>query len=431
MSRILTVATSEFMSLVRTKFFIIGILMMPVIVGASIAFQVFAAKHVDIEDHKVAIIDHTGALYAALAKAADKHNADMGSGADQKGPHFLPSEVDLGGRSIDDVKLELSAEVKAKKLFAFVEIPAGIADLDASPKAVVEYHTETPSYDALPDWLDSVLNHEISIRRFAQASVDVALIPKLTRDVKISTMSLVERSATGAVEAKAVDQIETFVLPFAMMYLLFLSVLSSAPQLLNAVIEEKMSKISEVLVASVTPFQLMMGKLIGMQLVAVVLATVYLVGGSYALLYSGRWEVLQPALFGWFFVFLICAALIFGSLFLSIGAASSDIKDAQGMMQPAMILVMLPVLMAPVILRAPDSTFAIGASLFPPATPFLMLIRLAMKPGPPLWQLALGVALTIGTAMLFVWAAGRIFRVGLLMQGKGATLAEMLRWIRA
>ena len=86
---------------------------------------------------------------------------------------------------------------------------------------------------------------------------------------------------------------------------------------------------------------------------------------------------------------------------------------------------------APVLILAPDSGLAIGASLFPTSAPFIMLIRLAMKPGPPMWQVLLSVALMLGTAALFVWAASRIFRVGLLMQGKGATLREMLRWIRA
>jgi ABC-2 type transport system permease protein len=216
-----------------------------------------------------------------------------------------------------------------------------------------------------------------------------------------------------------------------MMYLLFLSVMASAPQLLNAVIEEKMSKISEVLVASVTPFQLMLGKLIGTAAVSVVLALVYLAGGVYALVTGGQIDLLDPALLGWFVLFLICTVTMFGSLFISIAAASSDIKDAQGMMQPTMALVILPVIASTIVLRAPDSGIAIAASLFPTSAPFIMLIRLAIKPGPPAWQIAASVASMVVTTVFFVWAAGRIFRVGLLMQGKGATLAEMIRWIRA
>jgi ABC-type Na+ efflux pump permease subunit len=340
-------------------------------------------------------------------------------------------EVDLAGRPIDEVKLQLSDRVKAKDLFAFVVIPESVLDADAKPEPI-EYYTETPSYEALPDWLDQRLGAQITEHRFSQASIDAKLVTKLTKRVEISTLGLVERTADGkAGQAKKVNAIATFALPFALMYLLFIAVMSSAPQLLNAVIEEKMSRISEVLVASVTPFQLMMGKLAGTALVSVILALCYLGGGTYALVSTGQFDLINPVLFAWFVLFLLCAVMMFGSIFLAIGAASADIKDAQGMMQPAMILVMLPIFVAPVILRAPDSGLAVGASFFPTAAPFLMLIRLAMTPAPPLWQVLLSVVLMLTSTCALVWAAGKIFRVGLLMQGKGATLAEMIRWVRA
>jgi ABC-2 type transport system permease protein len=431
MNRILIVATSEFLALVKTKFFIIGLLMMPVMVGVSIGFQVFAAKRVDREDRKFAVIDRTGAFYQGIAAAADEHNRKVGSGATATGPTFSPSEIDLGGRSIDAVKLDLSNQVKAKDLFAFVVIPAGVVDADAKAEPI-EYYTETPSYETLPSWLDQKLGDAITGQRFAQASIDPKLVAKLTRPVELSKLGLVERAADGSVShAKKVNDVATFLVPFGLMYLLFIAVMSSAPQLLNAVIEEKMSRISEVLVASVTPFQLMMGKLAGTAVVSVVLALFYLGGGTYALISTGQFDLINPALFAWFILFLLCAVLMFGSIFLAIGAASSDLKDAQGMMQPAMLIVLLPILIAPVIIRAPDSGLAIGASFFPTAAPFLMLIRLAMTPAPPLWQVLLSVVLMLGTACGLVWAAGRIFRVGLLMQGKGATLAEMIRWVKA
>ena len=119
------------------------------------------------------------------------------------------------------------------------------------------------------------------------------------------------------------------------MYLLFLAVMTSAPQLLNAVIEEKMSRISEVLIASVRPFQLLMGKLLGVAGVAVLLALVYFVGaGYYAIVDGPAPSSCSPALIAWFLVFLLCAVLMFGSMFLAIGSACSDLKDAQSMMQP-------------------------------------------------------------------------------------------------
>jgi len=214
------------------------------------------------------------------------------------------------------------------------------------------------------------------------------------------------------------------------LFIMFLSVMSTAPQLLNAVIEEKMSRISEVLVASVSPFELLLGKLLGVTGVAVLLALVYFLGAGYYMIYAGRTELVQPALMGWFLLFLICCVLMFGSMFLAIGSACSDIKDAQSMMQPVMMLMMVGYIGSFAVLRAPESNLALGLSFFPTSAPFIMMLRMAMQPTPPLWQPALSLAIALATTLLCVWGAGRIFRVGVLMQGKGATFAEMIRWIK-
>src|SRR5688572_21038842 len=133
MKRILTVAQMEFLQLVRTKAFIIGILMMPVLIGLSIGFQVYAARHTDTETRRFAVIDHSGALYDALAAAAAAHNSEKGAGESQSGPHFVPERVDPAAGPADAMKLELSDKVRGKELFAFVEIPADIIDASAAP----------------------------------------------------------------------------------------------------------------------------------------------------------------------------------------------------------------------------------------------------------------------------------------------------------
>jgi len=98
---------------------------------------------------------------------------------------------------------------------------------------------------------------------------------------------------------------------------------------------------------------------------------------------------------------------------------------------PVMLLVMLPMFTAGTVLRAPEGHTALALSLFPTAAPFLMMMRISLQPGPPLWQIALSVTLMAATVAVVVWAAGKIFRTGLLMQGKSATLPEMLRWVVA
>lgn len=430
MNRILIVAQSEFLTLVKTKAFIIGLLLMPVIMAGAIGFQIYAQRHSDRDDHKFVVIDHTGVLYAPLAEKAAAFNQKNGTGAERLGPNFV-TEAAPSTTPDEAYRLALSDRIKAKELFAFVEIPAAVVDPNVETAPSIQYYTETPSYDRLPDWLEQTLNEEITKRRFSQAGVDQALVKKLSTRANVTTMGLLNKKTDGTVEqAKKVDEIMTFVAPFAVLFIMFLSVMSTAPQLLNAVIEEKMSRISEVLVASVSPFNLLMGKLVGVTAVAVLLALVYFIGAGYFMIYSGRTELVQPALMGWFVVFLICCTLMFGSMFLAIGSSCSDIKDAQSMMQPVMMLMMVGYIGSFAVLRAPESNLAMGLSFFPTSAPFIMMLRMAMQPTPPLWQPALSLAITLLTTVAFVWAASRIFRVGVLMQGKGATFAEMLRWIR-
>jgi ABC-2 type transport system permease protein len=121
--------------------------------------------------------------------------------------------------------------------------------------------------------------------------------------------------------------------------------------------------------------------------------------------------------------------LLYGSTAMAIGAACNDVKDAQNFMLPMMLPLMIPMMTLLPVIESPSSPLAIGMSLFPPATPLVMLLRVALHPTAPWWQVALGASLTMMTAALCIWSAGRIFRVGLLAQGKSASLGQMARWI--
>jgi ABC-2 type transport system permease protein len=175
----------------------------------------------------------------------------------------------------------------------------------------------------------------------------------------------------------------------------------------------------------------MMGKLLGSAGVSILLAMIYAAGGTFMAWRYGYGDMIHPGDLGWLFAFLSIAVFMFGAMFITIGAACSDLKDAQGMMTPAMLIMMVPALTWFSIINAPDSPVSVALSLVPTATPFLMLLRIAIPPGPPIWQILLGFVLTVITAVGFVYAAGKIFRTGLLMQGKAATFGEMWKWVRA
>lgn len=427
MNKTLTVAGSEFSTLVRTKAFLVTLVLMPVIMIASITLSRAARTATDTNTRTFAYLDHSGRIGPSIEAAARARNdAAAANGL----PRYEPVAVSPDGTSIDQQRIVLSDRVRARELYAFVEIPAGIVDPDAREE--IRYYSDSPSYTALPQWLRAAVSATVVAERFRAAALDAALVERLTRPSPVSNLGLFERDASGQVKAaKEVDQREAAGVPAAMLVLMYIIVMASAPQLLNTVIEEKMSRISEVLIGSVSPFELMMGKLLGCVGMSLLLAAIYIAGGMGVAAYWGVAGTVSMAMAGWFLLFLTMAVLLFGAIFIAVGAACSDLKDSQSMMMPVMMLIMFPVFTFAFVLRAPDGNLAMGLSLFPTAAPFLMLMRIALQPGPPLWQILLSVVLMAVTTVGAVWAAGRIFRTGILMQGKSPTLGEMIRWVRA
>jgi ABC-2 type transport system permease protein len=429
-NKALIVALSEFTTLVRSKGFLVGLILMPIFMAIAVGVQRFTRDATDIKDRRFVVVDRSGVLFGPLKEAADEWNrANEADGAARTQPRFLPSEAKFDAND-ERARAELSDRVRRDELFAFVEVPTDALDPDT--KSAVSYYSNHPGYRTLPGWIGATINREILNQRFRAAAIDRAVVSRLTRRVDVSELGLLERGTGGAIRAASrVDKVRTTAIPVGMMMILLFSVISSAPQLLNSVIEEKMSRISEVLIGSVTPYELMMGKLLGSAAISVLLAAIYTGGGVVMARYYGYGDAIRPSDLGWLFLFLSMAVFIFGSIFITIGAACSDLKDAQGMMTPAMLFLMLPWMTWFAIINAPESPMSVGLSLFPTATPFLMLLRIAIPPGPPLWQILLSVVLTAITAVAFVYAAGKIFRTGLLMQGKAATLGEMWKWVRA
>ena len=186
-----------------------------------------------------------------------------------------------------------------------------------------------------------------------------------------------------------------------------------------------------MLLGSVSPFELMMGKLLG-NMATTLLTTLLYLGAGYAMAAkAGYADAISPVAVASLIVFVTLSIFLFGSLYMAVGAACSELKDAQSMMMPIMMLSILPVGLLATVLKNPSSSIAVGASLFPPATPMLMTLRMALSPTPPLWQLALAVVLMGVTTLVCVWASAKIFRTGLLMHGKAPTFREMAKWVVA
>lgn len=429
--KIYVIATTEFGSAIRTKSFLVGLLLLPVIMGASVVLQKLAAERVDTRPRKFVIVDHGGNLSGPLKQSAEAHNAAVVKDGVQTAPRFEPVD-DAGTGSPEERLLGLSEKVRSGELYAILEVPAEFS-------APIKYYSNNPNDNSLRAWLAVIANEEVRSRRFREAGIDRAVVDRVSRPVDVENLGLVSRAsgpkASGTpgriVAAEKVDPIRSFAVPAVLLFVSFFVVMTSAPQLLNSVLEEKMSRISEVLLGSVSPFELMLGKLVGNVAIALVLAMLYIGGAYLVALRYGYGDLVRPDLVFALALFLPMAVMLYGSLYMGVGAACSELKDAQSLMMPVMLLSMLPIFVWTVVLRDPASPLSVGMSLFPPATPYLMLMRMAMSPTPPVWQVALSVVLTTLTALACVWAAGKIFRTGLLLHGKPPSLRELARWVLA
>jgi ABC-2 type transport system permease protein len=206
-------------------------------------------------------------------------------------------------------------------------------------------------------------------------------------------------------------------------------IMVGASPAMQGVVEEKGQRIAEVLLGSVTPFQLMAGKLFGVVLVSLTMAAIYLIGGYILAIRMGFGDNLTLQLIITFLVMLVMALLIFGSLFIAVGAAAADIKETQTLLMPIMLMACLPLFALGPIMSDPNGLIAKVCSYIPFATPMVMVARESVPPGIPLYELVIGVTLVFVTSMFCVWAAGRIFRIGILMQGKGARMKDLIQWV--
>ena len=411
--KIWVVTATEFSSSIRTKAFLVGLLFLPVLVGGSIGLQLFLVGRVDTRTRSFAVIDRTGELFPVIERATQAYNNQTVDAAGKTvRPRLAPSLVPASGSDGPAAVLELSERIRRGELDAFVVIPADSIQSPrpgAAQSPTIEYHSDSPNDDVVRNWLVPTVNNEVHARRFRSAGFDPEVASRLNQPVRVDNLGLFERDFSNpdgplAVKpAVMINPIRTAVIPFVLMYIMFLIIMTSTPQLMNSVIEEKLSKISEVLLGSITPFELMMGKLFGQTGIAILLGVLYLAGGYVVASRYEYTDVISPWLLVSLGFFLTLAVLLYGSLYMAVGSACSELKDAQSLMMPVMMLSMIPMMVSPAIIKDPASPLSVGLSLFPPASPYLMLMRMAMRPTPPAWQIGLSV---LGTTLTASSASG-------------------------
>jgi ABC-2 type transport system permease protein len=275
------------------------------------------------------------------------------------------------------------------------------------------------------DFIHDTVRDAIVDARVAAQSLDRAAIDALLRVPRPGSTTVspdAERETVGGLN---------FMLPMAFMILMFMGIMGGGQTMLTSTVEEKSSRVVEVLLSAVSPMELMAGKLLGAVAISLVMIGLYVAMGLALLSTFSLFGLLDPWLIVYLGIFFLIGFFMFGSLMLAVGAAVNDMTEAQSLQMPLMLVLMVPWFIWPAVSRNPDSTLAVVVSHLPPINSFGMLLRLGSSQPPPWWEVWLSIAIGLASVVGAVWVAAKVFRIGLLMYGKPPDLKTLIRWIRA
>ena len=419
MRRIGTVAWREFRHTALTKAFIIGAVVLPLVMFAVIPLVPMLTKSTPKPlTGRVVVIDPQGGVAAAFETALLSKDA---APRDREDPFGGTVDVQVKVERIADAgrETELRKEVGDGVLAALVVV----ARDDKGEKAeVLVPSASSPKHTRR---LESAAREAVVRARVAGAGENYDRLRELMRSERVDT-SRISPKGDAARESTELRML----VPAGFMFLLWIAVFTSANYLLTSTIEEKSNRVMEVLLSAVSPMELLCGKLVGQAAVSTVMLAMY---GGVALSGLGAvamLDVVPPSHIVWLVVWFPIAYFMVAAIMASIGSAVSDLREAQSLVGPAMLALMVPLMLWLPIVENPNGALAVAFSFIPPASPFVNVLRLTAANEPvPLLQSILAVLVGIASVAALLWAGARIFRVGVLMQGKTPTPRELLRWI--
>lgn len=421
MNKLLLIVQREYMSLVARKSFIVITLLVPflIVIIAAIPAIISELNSASTSIETVTVIDETGKLSGVIT--------------DNDQFRFIPLKGEPG---TTDVKRFF--DQSGESMSALVVIPADVLDsakVNIYSKSTANMALVSHVTDCLNDTLTSVKASAMGVpglsemMREAQVDVDVCSV-KLADDGSES-----EASTTAAM-----------VLGMVLAFITYMFVLTYGAMIMNSVIEEKTNRIVEVIVSSCKPFQLMMGKIIGVALVGLTQFAIWAViiavaAGALGValasdtplaqvpeLVSAVQSVNLAGILTCFLVYFLGGYLLYASLFAGFGSAVDQASDASQFTMPIMIVMMVALYAGIGCMENPNGTFALWCSMIPFTSPIVMMVRLPYDV--PLWQITVSVALLFATAMAMVWLSGRIYRVGILRYGRKFTFKDIAAWIK-
>ena len=449
------VAQRDFLATVTTKGFVLGLFIFPALIalGAIVGPRLISTARSPRVAGEVAIIDSTrlvgvelretlspSAIEARRAANARREIAQVAPGTENTGPSLQAIRQAVGQVPMLTLR-ELPADGDLQREKGWLTTPA---EEGQRHLALIVVHDDAVSraapagefgtYDlytarALDDATETSLREALR-----EALVSARLKAGNFNPATITTIMRVLRPASTIVSADGEQRMQrafTRMLPFALGLFLFVGIIMGGQGLMTSTVEEKSSRVVEVVLASVSPFELMAGKLLSQLGIGMITIGIYVGLGFLALFQFAMFGLVDPVLVVYLLVFYVLSYLVFGAVMMAIGAAVNEMNEAQSLFGPVMMVLMVPYMLSPIIGRAPNSTLATVASFVPPINTFVMMSRLSSDAPPPMWQVALTIVIGLAAAYAAVWFAAKIFRIALLMHGKPPNFATLVRWARA
>ena len=452
LGKIATIAWREFRHTALTKSFLFGAVALPLLMGAGLLlFPLLLASQSEPIEGTIAVVDPTGRFaptFDALvierqerdgseeAKdvmkrlGIDDRTGFISQGLAQAGESPYGEVSATGFTSNDEETIErLKAEARDGDWLAVAVVPA--RQIESAPTSDedlpdIELFLPRSTSPGHTNDLEGLVRSATVRTRFIAAGEDFEQVQTMLDRPSIDVRRFGEDGAADAEESKL-----RMIVPFGFMMLLWIATFTAGNFLLTSTIEEKSNKVIEVVLSAVGPLQLLWGKILGLALVSLVILVTYGGLAIASLTALALTDLLAWTTLAWAVIFFLIAYFTIASLMAAIGSAVNELSEAQTFMAPVMIVMILPMLLWAPIAENPDGTLAVVSSMLPPILPFAMVMRIGSATEPiPIWQMLLSTGLGIATVAGLVWAASRIFRVGILMRGKPPSPLELLRWIR-
>ncbi len=426
MSRTWSVVKREFTEMVRTKAFLIGTVLGPLLMVGLLALQVLMMRG-QAGDRTIAIVAEGGDGIARGVVATLTGESPDGS-LERRGTHYGTEVIVTDAGDADALRQELLARIQAEELDGYLWLPAAVIDGEA---ALYEGRNAT-SFNEMAV-LEAAVQTTVQGVRLRASGIDPARVAAALRPVRLEARKVGDKAASGAPEALLVL---TYMIGFA----IYMVVILYGNAIMRGVLEEKRDRIVEVIVSSIRAEQLMVGKVAGIGAAGVFQLLIWIGfaglgltrGGAIAARFGATLPELPevPASVGVVFLFFFFAGFfVYAGLYAAMGAIATTDQEAQQLQFPVIIPLIVAITMMGAVVNDAGGTLAVVGSLVPLTAPVVMPMRAAISEV-PLPQLAASMVLVVAAALALLWISARIYRVGILATGKRPTPAELWRWLR-